>query len=80
MTARTPAERQRLRRQRKRDGVRRILLDVPLSVVAMLKADGWLGDSEADDPERLGDVLSDFIECSAEGRLIQPHQRRERPN
>lgn len=69
MSARTPAERQRLRRQRRRDGTRRVLIDVPRAVVLALEADGWLGHGEADDPQRLGDTVTDVLDCWAEGRL-----------
>ena len=79
MSARSPSERQRLRRQRKRDGVRRVLVDVSPVVVSALEADGWLGQVEADDRTRLGDTVSDVLECWAEGRLCSRRLRDRGP-
>ena len=69
MSARTAAERQRLRRQRRREGTRRVLVDVSPAVVSALEAEGWLRRVDADNPQRLGDSLSDVLDCWAEGRL-----------
>src|SRR5689334_13815172 len=65
----TATERQRARRQRRRDGTRRVPVDVSPGTVAALIADGLLDHSEAVDPRRLGDTVSDILDCWAEGRL-----------
>ncbi|HLJ18901.1 MAG TPA: hypothetical protein VKU84_01820 [Stellaceae bacterium] len=65
----TAAERQRHRRRRMRDGTKRLLVDISPGVVTALIAEGLLGQSEADDPQRLGDTIADVLECWSEGRL-----------
>ena len=63
------ARRMRRFRARRRIGSLCFRGDVPCEVIDALIRKGWLGDNEAADPARLGEVLVDLADCWAHGTL-----------
>lgn len=52
------AERQRRYRQRQRDGVQVVPVEVDHALVQKLIDSGWVSEAEAVDPERLADAVA----------------------
>lgn len=72
------AERQRRYRRRRKLCARLATAEVPADVVAGLAERGWLDGSEAEDPQRLGDVLVDVADCFIRGTLADGSRKRWR--
>ena len=64
-------ERQRLCRERRREGARVMRGDVPPDVVRALEQNGWIGSDEAVDPLKLGAALVDLADCWMRGKLLR---------
>ena len=68
----TAAERQRRYRERAREQMRVMRSDVPADLTAVLVENGWISEAEADDPDTLGAVLVDLVDCWARNTLRPP--------
>ncbi len=69
----TAPKRQRRCRTRRREGSKFMRGDVPSQVVDWMKANGWIDQAEAADPDKLGEAASDVLDCVARGNF-QPRR------
>lgn len=58
----TPAERQRERRRRKRDGAMLVTVEVRPAARAVLSDARWLGEWDEDNPEAVREVLQKLVD------------------
>ena len=63
-TGATSTERARRCRNRRKAGARWVPgFDVTSEVLDRLVAEGWTSEAEASDPQKLSDVVADFLDC-----------------
>ncbi len=67
------ALRQRRRRDHRRAGSCWMRGWVETETLQALIANGWVSQKEASDPDRLGEVLADVVNCWARGHLKPRH-------